>query len=63
MKRPSSAILGSGLALLVTLMFTFAYANVPLFKLFCARFGLGGAGKAAWKGALPPAMSSSTGPV
>jgi len=62
-KRPSNAILGGGLALTVVVMFSFAYANVPLFKLFCARFGLGGAGKAAWKGAEVPAMSSSTGPI
>jgi cytochrome c oxidase assembly protein subunit 11 len=44
-------------------MFSFAYANVPLFKLFCERFGLGGAGKARIKGEAPPAMSSTTGPI
>jgi cytochrome c oxidase assembly protein subunit 11 len=62
-KRPGNAVLGGVLAALVLGMFSFAYANVPLFKIFCSRFGLGGAGKAAWKGALAPAMSSSTGPV
>jgi cytochrome c oxidase assembly protein subunit 11 len=61
-KQPNNALLGAAMALLVVLMFTFAYANVPLFKLFCARFGLGGAGKAAVKGGLPP-MSSTTGPI
>ena len=62
-RRPNNALLGAAMAFLVVLMFTFAYANVPLFKLFCARFGLGGAGKAAVKGGAPPAMSSTTGPI
>jgi cytochrome c oxidase assembly protein subunit 11 len=44
-------------------MFSFAYANVPLFKLFCARFGIGGQGKAALKGGQAPDMSSSNGPI
>ena len=50
MKKPSNLLVAIGLGLLVGSMFWFAYANVPLFKLFCARFGIGGAGKAAWKG-------------
>jgi cytochrome c oxidase assembly protein subunit 11 len=62
-KRPNNALLGAAMAFLVVLMFTFAYANVPLFKLFCARFGLGGAGKAAVKGGVLPPMSSTTGPI
>jgi cytochrome c oxidase assembly protein subunit 11 len=54
-------------------MFAFAYANVPLFQLFCERFGLSGSGKAAIKGGvLAPGggprrgdspMSSTTGNV
>ncbi|TMQ60085.1 MAG: hypothetical protein E6K76_02915 [Candidatus Eisenbacteria bacterium] len=63
MKRPSNALLGVAMGLLVLLMFSFAYANVPLFKLFCERFGLGGAGKARMKGGSPPVMSSTTGPI
>ncbi len=63
MKKPSNAVLGGAMALLVLVMFLFAYANVPLFKLFCARFGLGGAGKAAIKGGAEPVMSSTTGPI
>lgn len=62
MKRPSNGLLGGAMALLVAVMFVFAYANVPLFKLFCARFGIGGAGKAGLKGEVLP-MSSSNGPV
>jgi len=62
-KRPSNALLGAAIGVLVLLMFSFAYANVPLFKLFCERFGLGGAGKARIKGEAPPAMSSTTGPI
>jgi cytochrome c oxidase assembly protein subunit 11 len=62
-KKPSNLLLGVGLGLLVGSMFWFAYANVPLFKLFCARFGIGGAGKAAWKGDLSPGLSSATGPI
>ena len=56
MKKPSNAALGGALGILVLLMFSFAYANVPLFKMFCARFGLGGAGKAGLK-----AWADSTG--
>jgi len=43
---------GLGIVLIsITLgMFVFAYANVPLFKLFCQRFGLGNSGKAAERG-------------
>jgi cytochrome c oxidase assembly protein subunit 11 len=62
MKRPGNAVLGIGLAALVLLMFSGAYANVPLFKLFCQRFGLGGAAKAASKEA-DWIESSSTGPM
>ncbi len=52
------------MALLVAVMFSFAYANVPLFKLFCARFGIGGAAKAGLKGAVAAdPMSSTNGPV
>jgi cytochrome c oxidase assembly protein subunit 11 len=61
MKKPSNAVLGGALGVLVLLMFSFAYANVPLFKMFCARFGLGGAGKAGLK--ADPAISSTTGPI
>ena len=43
-KRIPNAVLGGGLLTLVLVMFVFAYANVPLFKLFCARFGIGDAG-------------------
>jgi len=63
MKRISNGVLGGAMALLVLLMFSFAYANVPLFKLFCARFGIGGQGKAAFKGGEAPEMSSSNGPI
>ena len=64
LKRPSNAVLGIGLALMVTLMFSFAYANVPLFKLFCERFGLGGSGKAGSRGGAPvEEFSSATGNV
>ncbi len=63
MKRPSNGALGGAMALLVLVMFAFAYANVPLFKLFCARFGLGGAGKAGLKGFSQAPMSSSNGPI
>ena len=63
MKRPGNLVLGIGLAVLVAAMFSFAYANVPLFKLLCARFGIGGAGKAAWKGQLETGLSSATGPI
>ncbi len=63
MKRPSNLILGIGLAALVLAMFSFAYANVPLFKMLCARFGIGGAAKAGWTGDLDPRLSSATGPI
>jgi cytochrome c oxidase assembly protein subunit 11 len=62
-KRVPNTVLGLALGLLVLLMFSFAYANVPLFKLFCERFGIGGAGKAAVKGGTPPGISSTTGPI
>jgi cytochrome c oxidase assembly protein subunit 11 len=63
------------MAVLVLVMFTFAYANVPLFQLFCARFGLSGSGKAALRGSagapgvagarggLVSPMSSTTGNI
>jgi len=47
----------------VLLMFSFAYANVPLFKLFCQRFGLLGSNKAAYRGSAGPGLSSTTGNV
>lgn len=59
--RPSNAVLGLTMAGLVLVMFSFAYANVPLFKLFCERFGLSGSGKAAGKVEPVPSISSSTG--
>jgi cytochrome c oxidase assembly protein subunit 11 len=50
------------MAVLVLVMFTFAYANVPLFQLFCERFGLSGSGKAAQKGgAVVPGRAASRG--
>ncbi|HYJ33657.1 MAG TPA: cytochrome c oxidase assembly protein [Candidatus Binatia bacterium] len=63
--RIPNAALGVGLGIVVLLMFSFAYANVPLFKLFCARFGIGGSGKAAFQSVYGegPALSSSTGPI
>lgn len=63
LKRPSNAIWGLGLGAMVLLMFSFAYANVPLFKLFCARFGLFGSNKAALRGDPGPGMSSTTGNI
>jgi len=72
LKRPSNAVLGLGMGALVLLMFTFAYANVPLFQLFCERFGLSGSGKAALRGTsgatttrggLVSPMSSTTGNI
>lgn len=63
MKRPSkNALFGIGLAVFVLAMFSFAYANVPLFQLFCRRFGLGGAAKAGSQEANYD-QSSSTGPM
>ena len=46
----SNKVFGLALAGLVLLMFSFAYANVPLFKMFCERFGLDGSGKARMQG-------------
>jgi cytochrome c oxidase assembly protein subunit 11 len=63
LKRPSNVVLGLGLAAFVLLMFSFAYANVPLFKLFCQRFGLNGSGRAAVLGGSAPIMSSATGNI
>jgi cytochrome c oxidase assembly protein subunit 11 len=62
MKRPSNALLGFALAGGVLVMFSVAYANVPLFKMFCQRFGLGGTAKAGSKEATWQ-QSSSTGPM
>lgn len=62
-KRIPNGILGGALLTLVLVMFTFAYANVPLFKLFCARFGIGDAGKAGQRGGMLDELSSSTGPI
>jgi cytochrome c oxidase assembly protein subunit 11 len=62
-KKPSSALLALLLGGLVLVMFSFAYANVPLFKLFCQRFGLDGSGKAGITGGAPPPPSSTTGDV
>lgn len=54
----SNKVFGFALAGLVLLMFSFAYANVPLFKLFCERFGLDGSGKARMQGGAT--VSSAT---
>ncbi len=62
MKKLSNAHLAIGLAVGVLLMFSVAYANVPLFKMFCQRFGLGGTAKAGSKDATWT-PSSSTGPM
>ncbi|HYR69107.1 MAG TPA: cytochrome c oxidase assembly protein [Candidatus Dormibacteraeota bacterium] len=62
--RPSNAVLGIGIGAFVLLMFTFAYANVPLFQLFCERFGLSGSGKAAFRGgASAPGRLGSRGGI
>jgi cytochrome c oxidase assembly protein subunit 11 len=65
MKKISNGALGGSMALIVVVMFAFAYANVPLFKLFCARFGLNGANKAGIKGwgTAEAEPSSSAGPI
>lgn len=63
LKRPSNLLLALALTIPVLAMFSFAYANVPLFKLFCARFGLSGSGKAAVRGGELPLLSSTTGNV
>ena len=62
-KRIPNGVFAGALAALVLVMFTFAYANVPLFKLFCARFGIGDTGKAGLKGGMLDELSSSTGPI
>jgi cytochrome c oxidase assembly protein subunit 11 len=59
--KKKNFVFGVSIAAVVLLMFTFAYANVPLFKLFCQHFGLGGQGKAGIETAVIP--SSSTEPV
>ena len=58
--RISNKVFALGLAGVVLLMFSFAYANVPLFKMFCERFGLDGSGKAKITGGAPPVVSSAT---
>ena len=61
LRRPSNAALGLGMAAVVLLMFSFAYANVPLFQMFCARFGLYGSGKAALRGGAGPEITGGRG--
>jgi len=63
MKKIPNGVLGGAMSLIVLLMFSFAYANVPLFKMFCARFGLNGANKAGIKGWGTETPSSSAGPI
>jgi cytochrome c oxidase assembly protein subunit 11 len=62
-RRIPNAVFGFGLAGLVLVMFAFAYANVPLFQMFCARFGIGDAGKAARLGMAGAARPGSGGPL
>jgi cytochrome c oxidase assembly protein subunit 11 len=68
-RKIPNAALGLGLAAMVVVMFGFAYANVPLFKLFCERFGIGNTGKAAVRGGPggpgggPERISSATGAI
>ena len=62
MKKISNKALALGIVVLVLTMFSVAYANVPLFKFFCQRFGLGGASKAGSKVEVYT-ESSSTGPM
>jgi len=65
-RRIPNAVFGWGLAAFVLVMFAFAYANVPLFQMFCARFGIGDAGKAAklgMTGAGRAMISSATAPI
>lgn len=59
--KQKNLLFGASILTVVVLMFSFAYANVPLFKLFCQRFGLGGQGKAGLTSSIPP--SSATEPV
>jgi cytochrome c oxidase assembly protein subunit 11 len=61
-KLSKNSILAFAISATVLLMFSFAYANVPLFKLFCQRFGIGGSAKAGSKEA-DWEESSSTGPM
>jgi cytochrome c oxidase assembly protein subunit 11 len=65
-RKIPNVVLATGIAGLVLVMFAFAYANVPLFKLFCARFGIGNTGKAAMQGRpeieIRP-ISSATGAI
>jgi cytochrome c oxidase assembly protein subunit 11 len=62
-RRIPNGVLGLALLVLVGLMFTFAYANVPIFKLFCERFGIGDTGKAGQRRGSIESPSSSTGPI
>lgn len=59
--KRANLLFGVGILTVVVLMFSFAYANVPLFKLFCQRFGLGGQGKAGLEDDSTP--SSAAGPI
>lgn len=59
--KKRNILFGISILTVVLLMFSFAYANVPLFRLFCQRFGLGGQGKAGSEESFTP--SSATGPV
>jgi cytochrome c oxidase assembly protein subunit 11 len=61
MGKKKNILFGAGMLGFVLLMFSFAYANVPLFKLFCQRFGIGGQGKAGSESTVLP--SSAAGPV
>jgi len=67
-RKIPNGVLALGIGALVAVMFGFAYANVPLFKLFCERFGLGNTGKAAVRGGAaayggPERISSATGAI
>ena len=55
----SNKVFALALAALVLLMFSFAYANVPLFKMFCERFGLDNSGKARITGGAAPVSSAT----
>jgi cytochrome c oxidase assembly protein subunit 11 len=57
--RVSNKVFALALAALVLLMFSFAYANVPLFKMFCERFGLDNSGKARITGGAAPVSSAT----
>ena len=63
MGKKKNFLFGAGMLAVVLLMFTFAYANVPLFKLFCQRFGLGGQGKAGSESTVVPSSACSHAPA